>query len=131
MKAMTISRVLLMLMRLSAVVQIVLGIGFWTGHWWRAINVHTNNGIAYVVMLWILALIALFQRRSVGLALFAIAWGFALAMLGFTQYRILAGSSFHWVVRVVHLIVGLATLGIAEKLVAARRTVEGEAVLTG
>ena len=117
---MGLQRVLLMLMRLSAAVQIVLGIGFWTRHWWNAIQVHTNNGIAFVVMLWLLAIIALVQRRTVGLALFAVVWGFAIAMLGFTQYRILAGSSFHWVVRVVHLAAGLATLGIAEKLVAAR-----------
>jgi hypothetical protein len=128
---MTVSRVLLMLMRVSAAVQIVLGIGFWTGHWWSLIQVHTNNGIAFVAMLWLLAIIALVQRRTVGLALFAIVWGFALAMLGFTQYRILAGSSFHWVVRVVHLAVGLATLGIAEKLVAARTLEPGELVTTG
>lgn len=118
---MSVSKVLLILMRLSAAVQIVLGIGFWTGHWWSAVPVHTTNGTAFVVMLWLLAVIALFQRRAVGLPLFAIPWGFAIAMLGFTQYRILAGSPFHWAVRVVHLIVGLATLAIAEKLVAARR----------
>lgn len=119
-----------MLMRLMAAVQIVLGIGFWTGHWWSAVQVHTTNGIAYVVALWLLALIALFQRRAVGLALFAILWGFALAMLGFTQYRILAGSSFHWVVRVVHLLVGLATLGIAEQLAAARGGGRDEGTMT-
>ena len=122
---------LLMLMRISAVVQIVLGIGFWTGHWFAATGVHMMNGIGYVVLLWILALIALFQRRTVGVALLAIAWGFGVAMLGFSQHRILEGSSLHWIVRVVHLVVGVATLAFAERLAAARVQEPGPTTVTG
>jgi hypothetical protein len=116
-----VQRALLTLMRIGAVVQGVLGVGFWTGHWYGAVPVHMMNGIAYVVMLWLLALIALFQKRTIGIALAAILWGFGVAMLGFTQHRILAGSNLHWIVRVVHLIVGVAALAFAERLVAVRR----------
>ena len=121
---------LLMLMRISAVVQIVLGIGFWTGHWSEAIGVHMMNGIGFVVLLWILALIALFQRRTIGVALLAIVWGFGVAMLGFSQHRILEGSSFHWIVRVVHLVVGVSTLAFAERLAAARTAGTGPTTAT-
>ena len=79
------------------------------------------------MLLWILALIALFQRRTIGTALFAIFWGFCVAMLGYMQQGILAGSDLHWVVRVVHLAIGLLALGLAEQLAPARRV---EATMT-
>ena len=112
------ARVLLMLMRVAAGIQVVLGIGFWTGHWYGAVPVHMTVGSSYVVLLWILAVIALVQRRVVGVALFAILWGALVAALGYAQQGILAGSDFHWIVRVVHLLVSLSALGLAERLAA-------------
>jgi hypothetical protein len=118
---MTGSRVLLTLMRTAGAVQIILGIGFWTGHWYAAVPVHETNGIIYVLLLWTLAVIALVRRRGVGLPVFAILWGIGVAMLGFTQHRILAGSDWHWVIRVVHLAVGVAAMPIAERVIGFRR----------
>jgi len=116
---MRLPRVLLMLMRIGAGVQVILGVGFWTGHWYAAVPVHMTVGSVYVLLLWAIATIALVRRRLVGLALFAILWGVAIAALGYTQQGILAGSGLHWIVRVVHLIVALAAMPIAEKLAAA------------
>jgi hypothetical protein len=118
---MKLTRVLLTLMRIAGTVQVILGIGFWTGHWYGAVPVHMTNGILFICLLWALAVIALVQRRAVGLALFAIVWGVAIAMLGFTQTGILAGSEWHWVVRVVHLAIGIAAMPIGERLVGGRR----------
>jgi hypothetical protein len=112
---MSLSRILLMLMRVGAGVQVVVGLGLWSGRWYSLVDMHRTVGIAYVVLLWVLAIIALVQRRSVKVALFAVLWGFVIAMLGFTQQRILIGD-LHWIVRVVHLIVGLAAMPIAERL---------------
>jgi hypothetical protein len=102
-------------MRLGAGLQVVLGIGFWTGHWASAIPAHRTIGIVYVFLLWVLAIVAMVRRANFGLALFAIAWGLAIAGLGFTQQQILIGSS-HWIVRVAHLVVSLAAMPIAERL---------------
>ena len=112
---MSLSRVLLMLMRIGAGVQVVVGLGLWNGRWYSLVDMHRTVGVIYVVLLWMLAIIALVQRRSVKVALFGITWGFVIAALGFAQQGILIGD-LHWIVRVVHLIVGLAAMPIAERL---------------
>jgi uncharacterized integral membrane protein len=104
-----------MLMRIGAAVQVVVGLGLWNGRWYSLVDMHRTVGIAYVVLLWVLAIIALVQRRAVKIALFAIVWGFVIAALGFAQQGILIGD-LHWIVRVVHLIIGLAAMPIAERL---------------
>lgn len=113
---MRLPRVLLTIMRVLAGVQVVLGVGFWTGHWYGLVPVHIASGVTYVLLLWALATIALVRRRPAGLAVFAIVWGLAIVALGMGQFQLLAGSPYHWVVRVVHLVVGLAAMPIAERL---------------
>jgi Gpi18-like mannosyltransferase len=123
---MSVSRILLVLMRIAAGVQVVVGLGLWTGRWYSLVGMHRSTGVAYVILFWILAVLALAQRRSIGLALLALLWGFVIAALGFMQQRILIGD-LHWIVRVVHLIVGLSALGIAERL--ARRSTSTSALV--
>ena len=118
---MSLPRALLMLMRIEVAIQVILGIGFWTGHWYAATPVHQTIGTTYVLLLWILALYALITRRTWGLSIFALLWGLGLAMLGFSQRGILAGSNLHWIVRVVHLLVGVTAIPIAERLAGPRR----------
>jgi hypothetical protein len=110
-----------MLMRIGAGVQVVVGLGLWNGRWYSLVDMHRTVGVIYVVLLWVLAIIALIQRRSVKVALFGIAWGFVIAMLGFTQQRFLIGD-LHWMVRVIHLIIGLGAMPIAERLAPRMRT---------
>jgi len=112
---MNVARLSLMLMRLGAAIQLILGIGFWTGHWINAIPVHRTIGVIYVLLLWVLAVLALLKRADVGLALFAIVWGVVIAGLGMTQQTILVGS-LHWVIRVLHLVIALSAMPIAERL---------------
>ena len=113
---MRLPRVLLMLMRVLAGVQVVLGVGFWTGHWYGLVPVHIVSGVTYVLLLWGLAIVALVRRHAPGLASFAIVWGLVIPALGFAQFQLLAASPHHWIVRVVHLVVGLAAMPIAERL---------------
>jgi hypothetical protein len=112
---MGVSRALLMFMRFGALVQIIVGIGLWTGHLISLVDVHRTVGVSFVLALWIIALVAIVQRRAVGLATFAIAWGVLVAGLGFTQQAILPGD-FHWIVRVLHLAISMAAMPIAERL---------------
>ena len=115
------SRGLLMFMRAAAAVQVILGIGFWTGHWPGLVNIHMLIGVLFVLSSWGLSGIALSQRRAVGLAVFALLWGVVIAGLGMTQRDILVGD-LHWVIRVVHLVVSLAAMPLAERLAAQRAT---------
>jgi hypothetical protein len=112
---MNVARLCLMLMRLGAAIQVVLGIGFWTGHWVGAIPVHQTIGMVYVALLWVIAVIALVKRMNVGLAVFGIVWGLVIAGFGMTQQTLLVGS-LHWIIRLLHLVIALSALGIAERL---------------
>jgi hypothetical protein len=71
--------------------------------------------VAFVLLLWDIALTALVRRVNPPLAAFAILWGVVIAGLGFSQQRLLVGD-LHWVVRVLHLVVGLSAMPIAERL---------------
>ena len=115
---MTVSKSLMMFMRIEMLLQIIVGIGLWTGHFYSLVNVHRAIGVLFVLALWTIAVIAMVQRRNVGLAAFGIAWGVLVAGLGFSQQGILMGD-LHWVVRVLHLVIGVASMPIAEKLVVA------------
>ena len=113
--SMRVPFLLLMFMRIGALVQVTVGIALWTGNWYGLVNVHRTVGVLFVLALWTIAVIALAQRRSAGLAAFAIFWGLLVAALGFMQQGILIGD-YHWVVRVLHLVIGMASLPIAERL---------------
>jgi hypothetical protein len=115
---MKVSRGLLMFMRLALLVQLIVGIGLWAGHFVSLVDVHRTIGVLFVLSLWIIAIIALVQRRSPGLAVFGILWGLAVAGLGFMQQGMMVGD-LHWIIRVLHLAIGIAAMPIAEKLAAA------------
>jgi hypothetical protein len=112
---MSLSRGLLVGMRIAIALQIIVGIALWTGHWMSLAKVHMIVGLLYVLMLWGIAGIAIAQRRSTGLATFALVWGLVIAAFGMTQQGILIGD-LHWIVRVMHLVIGIAAMPVAERL---------------
>lgn len=112
---MNVSRMLAMFMRLAMAVQIILGIAFWTGHWTALVNVHMAVGVLFVLALWVIAGGAISRHK--GLAAFGLLWGVVVIGLGMTQQQIMVGD-LHWMIRVLHLVVGVAAMPIAEKLVA-------------
>jgi hypothetical protein len=103
------------IVRVAGIVQIVLGLLFWTGRALGYIPLHMTVGFVVVLGLWTLAVLALVARTGAGLALFAIVWGLALPALGMTQAAILVGP-WHWIIRVIHLLMGLTALGLADQL---------------
>ena len=113
---MKVSRGLLVFMRVAVLLQLIVGIALWAGYLSSLVDVHRTLGVLFVLSLWIIAIIALMQRRSPGLAVFAVVWGLAVAGLGFMQQGILVGD-LHWIIRVLHLVIGVAAMPIAEKLV--------------
>jgi hypothetical protein len=109
------TRIPLIVLRVLAAVQITLGIAFWTGHWYSLVNLHRMGGVLFVVTFWVIALMALRAKRRVGLAAFALAWGIVIAGLGFMQQRLLIGD-LHWIVRVLHLVIAVCAMPLAERL---------------
>jgi hypothetical protein len=107
---------LLILIRIIAPVLVILGDGFWTGHWIGLIPLHRTLGVVFVIALWALAgVVFAGDRLRRWLAAFAVAWGVVVAALGMAQQRILIGD-FHWVVRVLHLAVAIVAMYLATLL---------------
>jgi len=50
-----------------------------------------------------------------GLVALAVLWGIIVLALGMTQTRLMPGSA-HWVIRVLHLLVGLFAIRLGEVL---------------
>ncbi len=106
------------LTRLTGVAQIILGLLFWSGNALSLIPVHMLVGITLVLGLWALAGLAAASGASAGAVILAVAWGLVVPALGLTQTSLLPGS-YHWVVQVVHLLLGLGAIGLAEQMAAA------------
>ena len=106
-----------MLVRLSGLILISLGVLFWTGHALTLIPVHMLVGFVLVLSLWTLAVLAARAGVHAGLVALAIVWGLIVPILGLTQQRLLPGDA-HWVIQILHLLVGLGAIGQAEGLAA-------------
>jgi len=111
----TATTIIQMLLRGLGLVMIILGLLFWTGNALNLISLHMLLGITLVLLLWALAIMAARSGVSLGLVALGIAWGLIVVALGMTQNQLLPGDA-HWVIKVLHLLVGIAALGIAERL---------------
>ena len=110
-----VAKIALMLVRVSGLVLILLGIGFWMGHGLSLKPVHMWIGLLLVLSLWVLAFVGARSNAGGGLVALAFLWGAVTACLGMRQTVILPGAH-HDLVRVLHLVVGLTAIGLAESL---------------
>ena len=99
----------------SGAIMVVLGLLFWSGNADALIPLHMLLGIVLVLLLWVIAGMALVARVNPILALVALVWGLVVPILGVTQERILPTSA-HWIIQVLHLLVGLTAIALANIL---------------
>jgi hypothetical protein len=111
----TTATVALMLVRICGLIQIVLGLLFWTGNQLALVPVHILSGLVLVLALWTLAFVAARSGVQPGFVAFAFVWGLVVPVLGLTQAQLLVGGA-HWVIQVLHLLVGVAAIGQGEGL---------------
>ena len=111
----TATTVIGMAIRVLGLIMIVLGLLFWTGNALNLITLHMLIGIVVVLLVWALAIMAARNGVSLGLVALGIVWGLIVVALGMTQARLLPGD-LHWIIKVLHLLVGIGALGIAERL---------------
>ena len=113
MKVITIA---IWVLRIAVLAAIILGILFWTGNAENLIPVHMLIGIIAVLSLWVIGLAQGFIKGgSFGLALATFVVGLALAIVGLYQQQWLLGSS-HWIIQVIHLLLGLSAIGLGEMI---------------
>jgi hypothetical protein len=111
----TASTVVRVLMRACAVVLLLLGVLFWTGNATGLVPLHQFIGFVLVLALWTQAGLAFRTGANRGLVALAAVWGLVVPVLGLAQTSLLPGSA-HWVIRVLHLLVGLVAVGLGEAL---------------
>ncbi len=109
-------RLSLMVLRIAALAALVLGIIFWTGNADNLQIVHIVLGFLVVISLWVLGIAQGVRRGgSFGLALATFVVGFFVLLVGLFQTRWLTGSN-HWVIQVIHLILGLSAISLGEMI---------------
>jgi hypothetical protein len=111
----TLTTILVLLVRIEAPIIITLGLLFWTGNADALIPVHMLLGIVLVLALWTLCVVAAVAGVNLGLVAVAALWGVVVPLLGIMQDRLLPGPA-HWVIQVLHLLVGITAIALANVL---------------
>ena len=101
--------------RVAGVLTLLLGLLFWTGDALSLIPVHMLLGVLTVLALWLLAATASQLGAPMGLVIGAGMLGVLVLGLGFSQQSLIPGNG-HWIVQVLHLVLGMAAIGIAEMI---------------
>ncbi|MGH7647840.1 MAG: hypothetical protein ACREND_06960 [Gemmatimonadaceae bacterium] len=104
-----------LLVRLSGIILIILGIIFWTGHALSLIPVHMVVGLILSISLWALAYLAVRSGVGSGLVTLVALWTLVMLVFGAVQMRLMPGSA-HWVIQVLHLLIGIGALGLGDQL---------------
>ena len=109
------ARIAIMVLRLAVLFNLITGIIFWTGNADPLQIVHIVVGIIAVISLWTLGILQGLRGGTFSLALATFVLGFLLALVGLFQKNWLPEpNAYHWVIQVIHLILGLATIGLGE-----------------
>ena len=101
--------------RVVGVVQLALGLAFWTGNALGLVDLHQLLGILLVLALWTQAALAYRAGVPAGMVAAAVVYGLIVPIVGLTQRELLPGSA-HWLIQVLHLLLGVGLLGVAENL---------------
>lgn len=113
----TTTTIALMVVRLFGVILLVLGGLFWAGNALQLVGTHMLIGVLFVLALWVLSGVAAATRQSGGLVASGFIWGIVVLALGMMQKSLMPGSA-HWVIQVLHLLIGLIAMGLGERLAA-------------
>lgn len=104
-----------MTIRISGVLLLALGVFIWTGNFDQLIPYHRVLGFVLVIALWTLSFLAAREGVPIGLVAAAVAYGLIAPVVGLTQTTVLTGG-LHWVIQVIHLLIGLGAVGWGEGL---------------
>jgi hypothetical protein len=99
----------------AGLLQIVLGLLFWSGIGKGLVPVHATIGFVLVLSLLTLTFLAARAGAPIGLVVLVAVWAVVVPVVGITQTHILVGSG-HWIIQAVHLLLGVAAMGLASVL---------------
>jgi uncharacterized membrane protein len=118
-------RIASVVLTLAGLLALISGLLFWTGTTLNLMPLHMLLGFLAVGALWVIGFAQAFSQGGgwiiAGCALIV---GALMIVIGMTQSSLLVGE-FHWIIRVIHLVLGLLTIGIGH--MAAARSHRGRA----
>jgi hypothetical protein len=107
-------RITTMILRISALLALILGMLFWAGQAESLVEAHMLLGLLVALSLWVLGVaLAITQTGNWWLTGGAFVLAGAMLIFGLIQERLLPGT-LHWVIQVIHLLLGLSALGLGE-----------------
>ena len=97
---------------LAGLLALVLGLLFWTGAALNLISMHMLLGLLSVGALLVIGIGQAFAKGgSWTLSVCALVVGALMIVIGMNQASLMVGD-LHWVIRVIHLLLGLLTIGL-------------------
>jgi hypothetical protein len=109
------------ILTVAGLLALVLGLFSWIGFGVQLISMHMLLGYLAVGALWIAAIGQAFTKNgNWPIALAALLLGTVTIWFGTTQATLLGGSA-HWIVQIVHLMLGVASIGLGHMAGARQR----------
>jgi hypothetical protein len=107
-------RIASVVLRLCGTLAAILGLLFWSGNSLNLIPIHMLLGLLVVLSLWIVGIGQAFSSAgSWPLAGGALLLGLLVLVVGMRQSSLLVGP-FHWLIQVVHLLLGILAVGVGQ-----------------
>jgi len=105
-------RIASVVLSFAGLLALILGLLFWTNSALNLIQMHMLLGLLAVGALWVIGIgQALSNGGSWGVAASALVVGAAMIVLGWTQSSLMVGE-LHWIIQVLHLVLGLLVIGM-------------------
>jgi hypothetical protein len=116
-----VTRICSLVVRIGGSLALLLGLLRYFNIGPDLVQLHMTLGILVVLALWILATIyARTPNANLGMSIGASVIGLLLLIVGVTQQGLLL-NDFHWVIQVIHVLLGLTVIGMGESLAGAIR----------
>jgi hypothetical protein len=109
------------MIRVTGILQLVMGVFIWMGGAAMLIPVHMLIGVVFVIAIWVLGFRAVGARVASGLSVVLVALGAIVGALGMTQAQIMPGPN-HGAIQGLHVLVGLMAMGLSEAVAKRLRT---------
>lgn len=107
-------RVASIILRVCGTLAVILGLLFWSGNTLNLIPIHMLLGLLVVLSLWVIGVGQVFARGgSWPFAIGALVFGVLVIVVGIRQTSLMPGS-LHWVIRAIHLVLGVLAVGIGQ-----------------
>ena len=105
-------RIASVVLSFAGLLALILGLLIWTAGASNLIQMHMLLGLLAVAALWVIGIgQAVSKGGSWPIAICALVVGAIMVLLGWNQSALMVGP-FHWVIQIVHLVLGLLVIGL-------------------